>query len=107
MRTIKIGRNPDNDIVINDETTNVSGYHAILKVFEDGTFTICDKSTNGTFINGVKATKGIEVPVQKCDDVRFAKVASLDWKSLNLTDVPIAATVMACLLYTSPSPRDR
>ena len=51
MKTYKIGRNPDNDIVIQDDTRLVSRYHAVLKVQDNGTMTICDTSTNGTFLS--------------------------------------------------------
>lgn len=95
MKTYKIGRNPDNDIIINDENRTVSGYHALLKVNDNGTMTICDKSTNGTTVNAVKITKDTEVIIRKGDDIRFAKIASLDWR---MVDVPTTtgnnATVM-------------
>lgn len=103
MRIIKIGRNPDNDIVINDETTTVSGYHAIIKVYDDGTLTICDISKNGTFVNGVKAIKGTDIPIKKGDDIRFAKVGFLDWGCISLPDNPIPATVMAAKIKDSYS----
>ncbi len=85
MKTYKIGRNPDNDIVIGDENRTVSGYHAVLKVNDNGIITICDNSTNGTLVNGVKITKDLDMPVKKGDDIRFSKIASLDW---SLVDVP-------------------
>ena len=61
MNTYKIGRNPDNDIVIQDDTRLVSRYHAVLKVQDNGTMTICDTSTNGTYINREKINSNIEV----------------------------------------------
>jgi pSer/pThr/pTyr-binding forkhead associated (FHA) protein len=79
MKTIKIGRNPDNDIVINDESRTVSGHHVILKVSDNGTLTICDSSTNGTYINGVKAEKNGEVPVKKGDEIRLGPHVIFDW----------------------------
>lgn len=51
-----IGRKESNDIVIPNRT--VSGSHATLS-FEGGVFYITDNnSTNGTFINDIKITKG-------------------------------------------------
>ena len=50
--TIRIGRNPDNDIVIHDKS--VSGRHALLE-FHKNSYILTDlQSTNGTFINGKK-----------------------------------------------------
>lgn len=85
MKTIKIGRKQDNDIIINDETRTVSGYHALMKVYDNGTVTICDCSTNGTFINGVKATKDVDVPIKKGDEIRLGPHVLLDW---SLVDIP-------------------
>jgi len=79
MKIIKIGRNPDNDIVIDDSSRTVSGYHAVLKVYKNGKITINDNSTNGTFINGTKANKGIEVVVKKGAEIRFGPHAELNW----------------------------
>lgn len=79
MKIIKIGRNPDNDIVISDKSTTVSGYHAVLKVDNNGNISLCDSSTNGTFINGVKAPKGADVAIKKGDEIRFGPFVLLDW----------------------------
>lgn len=84
MKTIKIGRNPDNDIVINDKTRTVSGYHAILKVCDNGTLTICDNSTNGTYINGSKAVKDVDVSVRRGDEIRLGPHTELDWSKINI-----------------------
>jgi serine protease Do len=87
MKTIKIGRNPDNDIILDDSSRTVSGYHAVLKVYDNGNITLNDNSTNGTYINGVKANKGIEVAVKKGDEVRFGPHFVLNW---SLVDIPVA-----------------
>ena len=84
MKTIRIGRKPDNDIVITDETQTVSGYHAVLKVSDNGSITLCDSSTNGTFINGIKATKNVDVTVKKGDEVRLGPHVLLDWSKVNI-----------------------
>ena len=50
MKTINIGRNPENEIIIQDPT--VSRNHATL-ILNDYNYTIRDNSSsNGTFING-------------------------------------------------------
>ena len=88
MKTIKIGRNPDNDIEVNDDSNIVSRYHAVLKVYDNGSITICDISTNGTYINGVKASKNIDTPVNHGDDILFGKNNRLDW---SLVEIPAIA----------------
>ncbi len=51
-----IGRGQNNDIVVDNRT--VSANHAALS-FEGGLFYITDNnSTNGTFINDIRITKG-------------------------------------------------
>ena len=47
----RVGRSPDNDIVLDDATT-ISGYHLEIRR-ENNTYTVRDlNSTNGTFVNG-------------------------------------------------------
>ena len=99
MKTIKIGRNPDNDIVIKDETRTVSGYHAVLKVYDTGEITLCDFSTNGTKINGVKATRDVDVHVTKRDKILLGPYVLLDW---SLIDTPFVHTISPG--YISPPP---
>jgi len=94
MIIINIGRNPDNDLVVNDETRTVSGHHAVLKVYDNGNLFICDKSTNGTFINGIKATKDVNVSVKKGDKIRLGPYAELDWSKINIpSSQPEATTI--------------
>ncbi|WP_309058534.1 FHA domain-containing protein [Streptomyces sp.] len=51
-RTVRIGRAPDNDLVVDDLI--VSRYHAELHVHVDGSYEIVDLgSHNGTYLNGV------------------------------------------------------
>ena len=87
MKIYKIGRNPDNDIVIKDQSQHVSRYHATLTVKDNGTITICDRSTNGTKINGVKATKGVDLPVNKGEAIIFGTNVKLDWSLINIPQV--------------------
>ncbi|GLF97056.1 ABC transporter ATP-binding protein/permease [Streptomyces yaizuensis] len=55
VRTVRIGRAPDNDLVLDDLT--VSRHHAELRARPDGTFEIADVgSHNGTFRNGSPVT---------------------------------------------------
>ena len=74
-----IGRDPTNDICVVDTTMMVSRSHAILRVRKNGHYTIFDQSTNGTYINGMRISPGLEVPVSRRDTINFAHVADLDW----------------------------
>ena len=57
MQTFIIGRDPDNQIVLNDNL--VSRHHAQLTVLDNGLVMIKDLgSSNGTFINGNRVTEG-------------------------------------------------
>ena len=46
MQVIKIGRNPGNDIIFQDQT--VSGTHADIYIYDNGAVQIVDHSSNGT-----------------------------------------------------------
>ncbi len=53
MKTITIGRHPDNNIVVNDPI--IGRRHAQITQHNDGHFTIMDlNSKNGTFVNGIR-----------------------------------------------------
>ncbi|MER6914435.1 FHA domain-containing protein [Streptomyces sp. NPDC000594] len=55
VRTVRIGRSPDNDLVLDDLT--VSRHHAELRARPGGGFEIADVgSHNGTFVNGSPVT---------------------------------------------------
>jgi uncharacterized membrane protein YhaH (DUF805 family) len=74
MKVIKIGRGPDNDVVINDDA--VSYYH--VQIVYDGTlFKIMDlDSTNGTYVNGYRIAN--EVQLFLSDTVRIGNT-DLPW----------------------------
>lgn len=75
---IKIGKAPDNDVVINDP--HVSRYHAQLIRTENDTWIIEDlNSTNGTFVNGDQVMKKRIVAT---DEIRLG-----DQYKLSLGDV--------------------
>lgn len=84
MKTYKIGRNPDNDIVIENNSRLVSRYHAILKVYDNGIITICDTSTNGTYINREKIKSNTEISVTRNDNIYLAKQVQLDWSKIQI-----------------------
>ena len=75
---IKIGKAPDNDVVINDP--HVSRYHAQMIRTENDTWIIEDlNSTNGTFVNGDQVMKKRIVAT---DEIRLG-----DQYKLSLGDV--------------------
>jgi len=57
--TMRIGRNNDNDVVVNEG--RVSRYHAVIE-YEDGHFTLYDLgSQNGVQLNGVRIDKPVSL----------------------------------------------
>jgi serine protease Do len=79
MQLLTLGRDPGNRLVVPDPSHRVSGFHAELKLYDDGRVTLTDKSTNGTTINGQPAPKNEEVPLRRGDAVLLANVVPLDW----------------------------
>jgi ABC-type multidrug transport system ATPase subunit/pSer/pThr/pTyr-binding forkhead associated (FHA) protein len=60
QRVIKIGRRPDNDVVVTD--LGVSKQHAELRLSPTGRYQIIDLgSHNGTFVNGVRVNQPAEI----------------------------------------------
>ncbi|MBT2388842.1 FHA domain-containing protein [Streptomyces sp. ISL-1] len=60
-RTVRIGRGPDNDLVIDDLV--VSRQHAELRALPDGTYEIADLgSHNGTYLNGQPVDRALVSP---------------------------------------------
>lgn len=79
MKVYSIGREVNCDIVINDQTDIISRRHAILSVFPFGKMTITDQSHNGTYVNGIRISSNVPVPVTRKDNISFAHIARLDW----------------------------
>lgn len=52
MKTLKIGRTPDNDIVLN--RPHVSAHHLEIAKADDGEIVLTDHSLNGTYVNGYR-----------------------------------------------------
>lgn len=82
MKTYSIGRDLNCDIVINDSTDVISRRHALLNVTPSGKMTIIDQSSNGTYVNGIRISQNVPVPVTRKDIVSLAHVAKLDWKQV-------------------------
>lgn len=79
MKTISIGRDENCDIVITDRTNVVSRRHAVITIDNSGKMTITDHSSNGTYINGIKMSENVAVPITRKDAISFAHVFELDW----------------------------
>lgn len=117
MTIITIGRGLENKMIIDEP--EISRLHAMVRIDSLGKLWIIDKSTNGTYINGIRIASNVPVPVSRKDDVSFAKVRHLDW-----TTIPdpsrkikigalaalavIALVVLACIIVplfkSSPAP---
>lgn len=80
MKIYYIGRDESVcDIVIDDPSNITSGRHAVLKIDDNGRYTVLDCSTNGTYVNGIRIEPNVEVSVTRKDDISFAHVVELDW----------------------------
>ncbi len=79
MKRITIGRSNDCDVVIFDETDNVSRKHLVISFDFFGKMRVSDTSSNGTFINGVRMIKGASIPVTRNDKIRLGSSIDLDW----------------------------
>lgn len=82
MKTYSIGRDLNCDIVINDTTDVISRRHALLNVTPSGKMTIIDQSSNGTYVNGIRISPNVPVPVTRKDVISLAHVAKLDWNQI-------------------------
>lgn len=80
MKVYSIGRDTECDIVINDSSDVISRRHAVISVANNGKLTITDTSFNGSYVNGIRISPNVPVPVTRKDSVTFAHVAKLDWK---------------------------
>lgn len=79
MKRIVIGRANDSDIIIPDESDNVSRHHAVITCRFFGKMTLSDTSSNGTFINDTKMLKGASIPVTRNDRILLGDSWVLDW----------------------------
>ena len=89
MKVYSIGRDAACNIVIDDNTDVISRRHAILNVSPSGKMTIVDQSHNGTYVNGIRISSNVPVPVTRKDNISFAHVARLDWNQIPNTSASI------------------
>ena len=74
-----IGRDEGCDIVIPDSTDVISRLHATIRVESNNKIYLTDQSRNGTYINGMKMSSNVEIPVSRKDIVSLAHIYELDW----------------------------
>lgn len=74
-----IGREENCDIVISDSTDVISRLHATIRVEANDKMFLIDQSRNGTYINGMKMTSNVEIPITRKDVISFAHIHELDW----------------------------
>lgn len=74
-----IGRDEGCDIVIPDTTDVISRLHATLRIESGDKIFLIDQSLNGTYVNGMKMSSNVEIPISRNDVVSFAHIYNLDW----------------------------
>ncbi len=74
-----IGRDEGCDIIIPDNTDVISRLHATLRVESNDKIFLIDQSRNGTYVNGMKMSSNVEIPISRKDVVSFAHIYNLDW----------------------------
>lgn len=94
MKALSIGREQGCDIVINDSTDVISRRHAILNISSSGKITIVDQSRNGTYVNGIRISQNVPVPVTRKDIISFAHVAKLDWNAVPKSNSTMGYIIM-------------
>ncbi len=100
-----IGRSEECDIMIDDPSNITSGKHAVIRIDRNGRYSITDCSTNGTYVNGIKIQKNVEVSVSRGDSISFAHMVDFDWtlipnetkKNLVILLSVIAGVAVVCL----------
>lgn len=94
MKALSIGREQGCDIVINDSTDVISRRHAILNISSSGKITVVDQSRNGTYVNGIRISQNVPVPVTRKDIISFAHVAKLDWNAVPKSNSTMSYIIM-------------
>jgi hypothetical protein len=83
MKTLFIiGRDYDCDIILVNDSNEISRHHAQIRIDQSGKFWLMDMSLNGTYVNGVRIPSNQEVEVNSKDEIVFAGVERFDWNSL-------------------------
>ncbi|MFZ5476252.1 MAG: FHA domain-containing protein [Myxococcota bacterium] len=86
---VHVGRHLDNTLVLADE--DVSGHHAVVVASPTGPLVRDLRSTNGTFVNGVRVAD--EAPLRDGDEVRLGAACLLRVReAVEVGDTPLALT---------------
>jgi Mg-chelatase subunit ChlD len=100
-----IGRDPRNDVVINQPT--ISGFHACI-TFERDRFELEDyRSTNGSFVNGLRLEADVPKHLKTGDCIKFA---DFEFRFMRLDRIPddqtvmLSSSVLPAAAYTAPPP---
>lgn len=95
MKTINIGRAPDNDVIL--ETDKMISAHHLKLTYADADRMFLEdlESTNGTFVNGKKIPAIQPYPLQKNDVIKIGQTV-LPWQSYlkDVSQPPITETVL-------------
>ena len=92
-----IGRDEGCDIVIPDSTDVISRLHATIRVEANDKIFLIDQSRNGTYVNGMKMSSNVEIPVSRKDVVSFAHIYNLDWSLVPKHKGNILKTILIIL----------
>lgn len=92
-----LGRDEGCDIVIPDCTDVISRLHATIRVESNDQIFITDQSRNGTYVNGMKMSSNVEIPVSRKDVVSFAHIYNLDWSLVPKHKGNIIKTILTIL----------
>jgi hypothetical protein len=88
MKVITVGRNPQNDVVVQDPS--VGRRHLQIVQHDDGHFSVVDlNSTNGTYINGRRIMG--EAPLRPGDAIQIGR-ARLQWEQYFKIVTPIGTS---------------
>ena len=96
-----IGRDEGCDIVIPDSTDVISRLHATIRVESNDKIFLIDQSRNGTYVNGMKMSSNVEIPVSRKDVISFAHIYNLDWSLVPKhkgNTLKTALIILSCLI---------
>jgi pSer/pThr/pTyr-binding forkhead associated (FHA) protein/S1-C subfamily serine protease len=104
MIIISIGRDENNRIVLEDPAQTVSNYHAELKIKDNGSMFLFDKSSNGSFVNGIRVAPKQDFPLQRGNVVSFANKVILNWSTV--PEVPVSEDTLRIVTIGKNSDND-
>lgn len=104
MKTLYIiGREADCDIVLWNDSAEISRHHAQIRIDKKSKYWLMDTSLNGTYLNGMRLQSNQEVMVTRKDVITFAQQDRLDWNLIpkqSKKGLWITLSVLAALLIT-------